>query len=342
MSKELSRRELLTRLGGSALVGAAVAGYRSSAWGQVSHTPQFSREDMVHLYEGPWRGLRAVVEKKVIDFHTHPATLRTPDLMVPSVENLISSMDTHGIAKACVECRDFIRPPRTIYETAYVLHPGWCDEVVKEVGQYPDRFVIFYDALGRPPYRGPEEAAGLARRRFEAGARGLGELDADNLKVEEVRSVMEVAEEFDFPVLWGVRAGAYAQRDPQSVGKFATAFPNVTHIIADGGGRGFAHGGGWQAIIVAASYPNVYIELPSGAPVEIIDGAVQNLGAEKIVFGSNFTSGRPRLEGLPIHRDGSTHWRNLNAVALSNTTEAQRELILYKNAERLLKLDVRG
>jgi len=33
------------------------------------------------------------------------------------------------------------------------------------------------------------------------------------------------------------------------------------------------------------------------------------------------------------------HWRNLNAVALSNTSEAQRELILYKNAARLLKLE---
>ena len=31
-----------------------------------------TREDLVHLYEGPWRGLRAVVEKKVIDFHGHP------------------------------------------------------------------------------------------------------------------------------------------------------------------------------------------------------------------------------------------------------------------------------
>ncbi len=28
----------------------------------------------------------------------------------------------------------------------------------------------------------------------------------------------------------------------------------------------------------------------------------------------------------------------VNAVALSNTTDAQRELNLYKNAERLLKL----
>ena len=67
------------------------------------------------------------------------------------------------------------------------------------------------------------------------------------------------------------------------------------------------------------------------------------MGPERVLFGSNFTrlnlydSGSQRPTATTA---GSTHWRNLNAVALSNTSEAEQELILYKNAARLLKLNV--
>ena len=91
-------------------------------------------------------------------------------------------------------------------------------------------------------------------------------------------------------------------------------------------------------MIILATYRNVYLEIGAG-PVELIDAAVRHAGADRILFGSDWARPDPRNYLPPADRDGYLHWRNLNAVALSNTSEAQRELILYKNAARLLKLE---
>ncbi len=341
MDKELSRRRLLRRLGLTGLAGAAaVAGRHSLAWGQFYRPPpRFSREDMVHLFEGPWRGLRAVIEKKVTDIHCHLSRVKTAEGLVASAEELITSMDTHGIRKACVGISDLTkvgvsdpfraRPDKIV--------PGWGDEQIRAMEKYPGRFVILFN----PDFHHPGQAAEELRKRLRNnGVKGIGESDAAETTVEEACLVMEIAEEFNLPVLWGVRAGARAEGDPKAVAKFASAFPRVNHIIGDGGGEGFAFGGGWQAIAVAASYPNVYLEI-GGAPVQIIDAAVKNLGAERVLFGSDF-SGFDSLYRPGVvfqQRDGKMHWRNLNAVALSNTSPAQRELILHKNTDRLFKME---
>jgi predicted TIM-barrel fold metal-dependent hydrolase len=312
-----------------------------------------TREDLVHLYEGPWRGLRAVVEKKVIDFHGHPfqptkqalterenEAISARQELTDFTDDLIQSMDIHGIARQC------LMPPKLGWSVTY-------REVVEAASRYPDRLIVFCDprtgdtrqermampASERFGVENPTAAAEILRARLRQGAKAIGEVTFTQTDYKKAFPIVELAMEFDVPVFFGVRAGRYAERSPGYVGEIAREYPQAKIILGDAGRKNFMYGGGWEAVIILATYRNVYLEIGAG-PVELIDAAVQHAGADRILFGSDWGRPDPRNYLPPSDRDAYLHWRNLNAVALSNTSEAQRELILYKNAARLLKLDV--
>jgi predicted TIM-barrel fold metal-dependent hydrolase len=362
--REGSRREFIKKVGSAgvlAATGGAVGGFESLARGQSYPSANISREDLVHLFEGPWRGLRAVIERKVIDLHSHNFQPIRQGLTQASMnelskrqenkdftDDMIEAMDTYGIATSCVS------PPKMASSIPY-------SQFAEAVRRYPGRLIAFCDARGGNTreerlaissgrYGGTDlfglddgkKAAAVIRTRLRDGAKGIGEINYTRMPAAEVVArvspVVEVAEEFDVPILFGARSGEYAERDPTYIAPIAEKFPKAKIIVGDSGGKGFLYGGGWQAIIMAATYTNLFLEI-GGAPVEEIDLAVKNLGAERVVYGCDWGRPDPRPYLPPGHRDSYLHWRNLNAVALSNTSEAQRDLILYKNAARLLKLN---
>jgi predicted TIM-barrel fold metal-dependent hydrolase len=96
--------------------------------------------------------------------------------------------------------------------------------------------------------------------------------------------------------------------------------------------------GGHIGVQMAASFDNLYW-MTDGAPVEFIEGLVRTVGAHRVLFGSDLSYPFIR-EYLPRgHRAAYLRWRNLNAVALADITEDQRDWILHKSARRLLKLE---
>jgi predicted TIM-barrel fold metal-dependent hydrolase len=355
MAGKVSRRDFAKKAGGGGLLGAAgLAGLPSAAAAQNCGPLPFglTREDLVHLYEGPWRGLRAVVEKKVIDFHGHPfqptkqalterenEAISARQELTDFTDDLIQSMDIHGIAKQC------LMPPKLGFSVTY-------REFVASVSRYPDRLILFADPRTgdtrqermamRPADRfgveNPTAAVEILRARLRQGAKAIGEVTFTQTDFKKAFPIVELAMEFDVPVFFGVRAGRYAERSPGYVGEIASAYPQAKIVLGDAGGKNFMYGGGWEAVIILATYGNVYLEIGAG-PVELIDAAVRHAGADRILFGSDWGRPDPRNYLPPADRDAYLHWRNLNAVALSNTSEAQKELILYKNAVRLLKLD---
>ena len=357
MTTRASRRDFFRSVGAAALLGGGGAGGGVPAAARLqAHDPNclplgLTREDLVHLLEGPWRGLRAVIEKKVIDVHGHPfqlakeaatpaddASLRATHQYADFTEELLESMDLHGIATQCLSA------PKVAYPITY-------NEFWSAVSRHSDRFLAFCDPrLGetreeriplspakRYGFDNPKLAADTLRTRLKQGARGIGEVTFTATDTKLAFPIVEVALEFDVPLLFGVRAGGYADRAPSYIGEIARQFPRAKIILGDAGGKTFIHGGGWEAVILMSGHDNVYLEI-GGGPVELIDAAVKHVGAERIVFGSDWSRPYPRRYLPPSARDAYLHWRNLNAVALSNTTEAQRDLILYKNAARLLKL----
>jgi predicted TIM-barrel fold metal-dependent hydrolase len=94
---------------------------------------------------------------------------------------------------------------------------------------------------------------------------------------------------------------------------------------------------GWEAIRLLYSFDNAYCDTAK-APPEIIQAAVQGIGAERVLFGSDWN--RPELKeyGPYFYRATYQHWYNLNSVAIADLTDDQRAWVLYKSAHKLLKL----
>jgi len=307
-----------------------------------------TREDLVHLVEGPWRRLRAVVEKRVIDFHAHNWSGEVKKIRlagkvrerknegVDYTDELILSMDVHGIEKACVSWAKNNNWERVSYRV-------WLESLAR----YPDRLIEAARGAGgenldKLPADG-REAAEFIQKRLQQGAKMIGSMELPNranLEPKAIALIMEVAEEFDVPILCGTGVTSEARgavRHPELFLPLIQTYPKVNFVIGDAGGRRFPMGGGWQAIMSASMYENAFLEI-SGAPVSIVEMAVRTLGAARVIFGSNQSN--PEIRYFEPHGqwDACLQWSTLNAVALANLSEAQRDRILHKNARRLLKL----
>ncbi len=251
---------------------------------------------------------------------------------------LVASMDRHGVAK-CFVTPAFVQPAyETVRDTTYK--------------KYPNRFVMGAVVRDRKPVPTIAEAAKMFRTQFGEGARGIGENGLPSYKSpSDLKPVMDVVMEFDVPVLHSVgwsatgisrerakKGGAYeaAWRSAERFADLAAYYPDVKLVMAHTGGR-FDFLDGYEALRVAFSFDTVYCET-SKSTARIITEAVKGLGADKVIFGSDWNRPQTKAYG-PFHmRNIYQHWYNLNQVALAEITEDERDMILYKNAARLLKL----
>ena len=121
------------------------------------------------------------------------------------------------------------------------------------------------------------------------------------------------------------------------MGDLASAYPDMKIIIGHTGGA-LAMPDGYEALRLAFSFDNTYCEM-SKAPVEIVNAAVKGIGAERVLFGSDFNRPEGKTYGPLNQHFVFQQWYNLNTIANCDLTEDERDLILYKNARRLFKLD---
>ncbi len=206
----------------------------------------------------------------------------------------------------------------------------------------------------------PAEVATLYETQIKKyGARFIGET-AGHLTRDFVRSkysmkdltpIIDVLLKYDVPIQvhtgWSptgsardknVTANYQTGADwAEVMGKFMANFPEVKVILAHMGGQ-FGDTDGWEAIRLLYSFDNAYCDTAK-APAFIIEAAVKGIGAERVMFGSDWN--RPELKeyGPYFYRSAYQHWHNLNAVADADMTEDQRDWVLYKSAHKLLKLD---
>ena len=300
---------------------------------------------------GPWRNLRAVKEKKVFDLHAQSwgSPPGQKELKDNTIE-LIQSMDHHGIAQAVLS------PSRAPFETI----------MERSVAPHSDRFI---KAAGLPTTATqgkqltPDLLAEQCRLALERdGCKVIGETMGDTLirlqsrySIGELKPIIDVVRKYDVPVLmhtgWTAEAKPLPGQDmrdylslhasatrnwPDYMGAVLAEYPDVKFIMAHTGGA-LAIPDGHEALRLLVWYDNAYVDT-STSPAEIITQAVRGAGAERVVFGSNWTI--PELEErgpFPL-RAISTHWWNLNCIANADLSEDQRDWVLYKSARRLLKL----
>ena len=173
----------------------------------------------------------------------------------------------------------------------------------------------------------PDEFIGFAKHdpKLEAGKIGallrheVKELGLKGLKLHSLpsREVLDVVAELGIPVLY----------HPERVSNFhmiASEYPQVPFIMAHMGNFGSQN---WTehmaAIDVARRYPNVYLETSSVVYFKYLELAVKELGAGKIIFGSDGPELDSRVE--------------LYKVRLLKLPPADEAKVLGGNIARLLR-----
>ncbi len=245
---------------------------------------------------------------RIIDMHAH-VDVCEPLNWFDTGEKLVKLMDEAGIEKAVV--------------SAYLNLPGpdnsCADRLWDSIEPYADRFMMF---VRMDPWFGERCIKFLEELCERYPVRGVklhpahytlypyGQLTVDLCKR---------AGELGLPVLF--HCGDEMMCLPLQIGELAKKCPDTIIIMAHMGG--FAHTR--DAIEMAKRYPNVYIDTSEVPLVKEIKWCVDELGAKRVLFGTDAPFCDPMVE--------------IKKVLLAGLTEEQLDHIMYKNAVRLMGLE---
>lgn len=268
------------------------------------------------------------------------------------VDELIAGMDEHGISRAVVMCGG-----------TQVTN----DNLAEAVRLHPDRFLAFagYEHCqpdSRDAATTAKAVAAIERGLAQLGFKGVGEIHVDRFSPVrpdelsiELRPIMEVCRKYQVPVYfhtgfdrvtfrikrdgeegssWSFHPAPLPYRDPVYLDAVALEYPDVPILVGHMGGtflRQFE-----AALMLALRHRNVYLTT-ANAPAEFIAQAVGEIGAERVIWGSDwrYTKGAPPPPRMPTGHAG-----NLATIETAGLTPAQKEAILARNLADLLKLPV--
>ena len=181
-------------------------------------------------------------------------------------------------------------------------------EIAEICGRYPGKFIGFAK-------HDPQTEAGRIARLLRHEVEGLG-LKGLKLHKLPTREVLDAVSELKIPIIY----------HPEKVSNFhmiAAEYPNIPFLMAHLGNFASEK---WpehlEAISVARRYPNVYLETSSVVFYKFLEMAARELGAGKLVFGSD----GPEL-------DSRVELYKIKLLKLAPADEAQ---VLGGNIARLL------
>jgi len=251
----------------------------------------------------------------IIDAHTH---LLTPDLQVYSYPQTEWSEEWE--AEKLVRIMDEVGLDAAVVFTGFALSlSGYSianDSIAKAARRFQSRLIGFGTVHPRE-----EDAVSEAERCFgELGLRGLKFhpwLQSFAANDRGLQPILEVAGRHRAPVMFHTGTPPYTQ--PLQVAEHADRFPDVNLIMGHFGKLLW-----WDAVRAAMKHDNVYLET-SGAQVADLEVALENLGAERLLFGSD----------LPIGGADSFHWC-LSKIRVLSISDEEKGLILGRNLETML------
>ena len=269
---------------------------------------------------GPSPSLRGVVADSV-------AKGRFDDL----TDQLLARMDLHGVEKTVIMRGAF---------------PARNADMAGIVKKHPDRFVAFSgwdleSPIGNPPREGPKGLEALERGFTEHGFLGAGEFDLARfmpLPPEQAWQgyvpSMELCRKHKKPIMFHTSYDGgkvpMAYKNPIMLEPLAFEFPDVPILVC--------HMGKYDvtffeyAMMLARKNSNVYLTT-SNTRQDFIERAVAEIGAERILFGSDWSM----QHGILGERQGfDIYGKNLDAVRNARIDEAEKALILGENLAALL------
>ncbi|MEM7131018.1 MAG: amidohydrolase family protein [Chloroflexota bacterium] len=244
---------------------------------------------------------------QVIDFHGHVGQWNR-FRMFDDPQKVLHAMDAVGIDVACV---------------FNIFHPDGTtgnDLTARFIAQHPDRFVGF-------AYVSPQ----LPERMVSELARAIDELNFVAIKLyppytewdlhEPIwHPIYEFANERGLAVLF--HTGPEAHSSPQLIAEIAPRFPNANFVAGHAGNIPPYRE---QAIAVAQTYPNVYLETCSTyRSPGVIEQLVEEAGADRVVYGSDLPLMDPRAQ--------------IGKIITAQISDEAKRQVLGGNARRLLNL----
>ena len=191
-----------------------------------------------------------------------------------------------------------------------------------QVMRWRPEYYIGFCALN--PVLGERAVMTEVERCVALGFRGIKLEISNNARDACMKPVMAAAARWNIPVLqhtWSMTniRQRHMHSDPEDTAHLARRHPNVQVIMAH------LTGCGYRGVLEAKGVDNLVVDTSGGFPESgILDYALEHLGADHIVYGSD----------LPIRETGVTLQRTL----AGKMSPAEREKVLYGNARRILKL----
>jgi predicted TIM-barrel fold metal-dependent hydrolase len=252
------------------------------------------------------RGRRAV--EVILDFHTHIDEAEAFGWIDPP-DKLIPLLDQAGIAKAA--CMTYVDLPGS--------NPAALDYVAGAVSRFPDRLIGF--ARLNPTYRREAETA-LRRAVEDLGFRGVKLHPTSTLAhpaAEPTVALLRLAGTLGVPVLFHCGDDPYTT--PQAIAAGADQAPDAAVVLGHMGGYFHVD----EAIAMAERHANLYLETSAMPYPAKIAEAVERVGAERVLFGSDGPGCNPALE--------------VEKVRLAGLGGDAERLVLGVNAARLLGIE---
>jgi predicted TIM-barrel fold metal-dependent hydrolase len=222
----------------------------------------------------------------LIDAHAHVGTSLFG--LSQSVEELLAAMDAAGIEASIIA---------PLKPRSYHLGPE-NDRVAAAQAAHPDRLV----ALARvDPWQGEDSLHELRRALDDLHLRGLylhpyEEHFAANDEI--VHPLLGLLRERELPLLL---AGGYPGfSHPSQIGDLARQFPDVTIIATHGGQINISGLLLADAGRMLRAHPNVLMETSGIYREDFIEDTVGEIGAERVLFGSNAPYMDQEFESLRI------------------------------------------
>ena len=276
---------------------------------------------------------------------------------VDFVDDLIAEMDRYGIEKALIMGTDTSEDADTTNERTATALKKYPDRLfgLMQLGTEGSEIEDLKD-FGQERKDAPKQ---IAHWIGEMGFRGVQEshggpftTEIHPVKIaEDLRPIMETLASYKAPIMfatgWTQFPGKMYYSDPIYVDEIAGRYPDVPIILAKMG-RGIPHYFE-SAMIVAMRNSNVYFDTSYTTP-EHLNRAVRTIGADRIMFGSDWALGwrwvRNHLDIFPrAGRNGviidqfpepeELYAARLRTVRESGISDAEIEQILGKTAAQV-------
>ena len=245
-----------------------------------------------------------------------------------SVDEMLRKMDEAGIEKAVMQGWYWQRL------STCVQHNRWMLEVVS---QHPDRFEAYASIIPTGDGRDFEELHWA----YDHGFRGIGELHpgAQGFALQDTAwlELAEAVQERNLPILFHVTEPVGRDYEPRAdtdfreLQQFIERFDRAPIILAHLGGLVFLHllnpyiGKRWKHVYVdTAALPLLY-------RTEVLNVAMEVLGADRVLFGSDFP-----LKLYPKASNQPEFGRILKALEMQVANVGHWEKFARANAETLL------